>query len=71
MVLFTTGLTLADVRGKLLIVVRPTQNDEDEPEDWTNVTNNITGINADRVLVVNGCGTGKDKWGARGYTING
>lgn len=71
LVLFTTGLTLADVRGKLLIVVRPTQNDEDEPEDWTNVMNNITGTNADRVLVVNGCGTGKDKWGARGYTING
>ena len=71
LVLFTTGLTLADVRGKLLIVVRPTQNDEDETEDWTNVMNNITGTNADRVLVINGCGTGKDKWGARGYTING
>ena len=26
--------------------------------------------NGDKILVVNGCGTGKDKWGARGYTIN-
>ena len=69
--LFEQGLTLEDIRGKLLIVVRPTQNDEDTEQDWTNVMNNITGVNADRVLVINGCGTGKDKWGARGYTING
>lgn len=27
--------------------------------------------NGDKILVVNGCGTGKDKWGARGYTIDG
>ena len=71
LVLFEQGLTLEDIRGKLLIVVRPTQNDEDTEQDWTNVMNNITGVNADRVLVINGCGTGKDKWGARGYTING
>ena len=71
LVLFQPGLTLGDVRGKLLIVVRPTQNDEDTESDWTEVTDAITGENADRVLVINGCGTGKDKWGARGYTING
>lgn len=71
LVLFQPGLTLGDVRGKLLIVVRPNQLDEDNDEDWTNVTSAITGENADRVLVVNGCGTSKDKWGARGYTING
>lgn len=71
LVLFQPGLTLGDVRGKLLIVVRPTQNDEDDASDWTSVMNAIQGDNADRVLVVNGCGTGKDKWGARGYTING
>ena len=27
--------------------------------------------NGDKILVVNGCGTAKDTWGARGYTING
>lgn len=71
LVLFQPGLTLGDVRGKLLIVVRPTQNDEDAESDWDNVMAAITGDNADRVLVINGCGTGKDKWGARGYTIDG
>lgn len=69
--LFQPGMTLGDVRGKLLIVVRPTQNDEDAESDWDNVMAAITGDNADRVLVINGCGTGKDKWGARGYTIDG
>ncbi len=69
--LFQPGMTLGDVRGKLLIVVRPTQNDEDAESDWNNVMAAITGDNADRVLVINGCGTGKDKWGARGYTIDG
>lgn len=71
LVLFQPGLTLGDVRGKLLIVVRPTQNDEDAESAWDDVTDAITGENADRVLVINGCGTGKDKWGARGYTIDG
>lgn len=69
--LFQPGMTLGDVRGKLLIVVRPTQNDEDAESAWDNVMAAITGDNADRVLVINGCGTGKDKWGARGYTIDG
>ena len=71
LVLFQPGMTLGDVRGKLLIVVRPTQNDEDAESAWDNVMAAITGDNADRVLVINGCGTGKDKWGARGYTIDG
>lgn len=69
--LFQPGMTLGDVRGKLLIVVRPTQNDEDAESAWDNVMAAITGDNADRVLVINGCGTGKDKWAARGYTIDG
>lgn len=37
---------------------------------WEAILNQVTGTNAGKILVVNGCGTGKDKWGARGYTIN-
>lgn len=64
-------------RGKLMIVVRPNSMYEkdgagdDEVEIWTAIKDKITGDNASEILVVNGCGTGKDKWGARGYTING
>lgn len=38
---------------------------------WEAILKQVTGTNAGKILVVNGCGTGKDKWGARGYTING
>lgn len=69
LVLFSPGLTLNDAKGKLMIVVRPTQNDEDDDSDWTSVKNAVTGKNASKILVIDGCGTGKDKWGARGYMI--
>ena len=72
-------------RGKLMIVVRPNQLDESDyihvsggtrgaeqnEAVWTAINGQVTGTNADKILVVNGCGTGKDKWGARGYTIDG
>ena len=64
-------------RGKLMIVVRPNslyEKDDAGSGDsaiWTAINEKITGDNAGKILVVNGCGTGKDKWGARGYTING
>lgn len=38
---------------------------------WEAILDEVTGTNAGMILVVNGCGTGKDKWGARGYTIDG
>lgn len=44
---------------------------------WTAIDNVVKNTktddgkyNGDKILVVNGCGTGKDKWGARGYTID-
>lgn len=69
LVLFSPDLTLENARNKLMIVVRPTQNDEDASSAWTNVINNIKGTNADKVLAINGCGTAKDRWGARGYEL--
>lgn len=38
---------------------------------WEAILDEVTGTSAGKILVVNGCGTGKDKWGARGYTIDG
>lgn len=80
-----TGAVSTGARGKLMIVVRPNQLDEtdynhvsagtrraDQNEAvWNAINGQVTGTNADKILVVNGCGTGKDKWGARGYTIDG
>lgn len=80
-----TGAVSTGARGKLMIVVRPNQLDESDYNHvsggtrdaeqneavWTAIIGQVTGKNAGKILVVNGCGTGKDKWGARGYTIDG
>lgn len=80
-----TGAVSTGARGKLMIVVRPNQLDETDYDHvsggtrradkneavWNAIIGQVTGTNADKILVVNGCGTGKDKWGARGYTIDG
>lgn len=74
------GAVSTGARGKLMIVVRPNQLDEKDGGSnssvnnelhWKNIKNEITNTAAEKVLVVNGCGTGRDKWGARGYKING
>ena len=67
-VLYSPTLTMKDARGKVMIIVRPTQLDED---DDTSRKNALDAVGARSILVVDGCGTGKDKWGRRGYNING
>lgn len=66
-VLYSPNLTMAQARGKVMILVRPTQLDED---DDTSRSNALTAVGSRSILVVDGCGTGKDKWGRRGYKIN-
>lgn len=74
--LYEPDLTLGDVRGKVLVLVRIHQKDEGDNGD----TNDATGIslamdhinNADcPFVIISDCGTAKDRWGARGYQING
>ena len=67
-VLYSPDLTMKEARGKVMIVARPTQLDED---DDTSRKNALDAVSTHKILVVDGCGTGKDKWGRRGYKING
>ena len=67
-VLYSPKLTMKEARGKTMIVVRPTQLDED---DATSRSNALTAVGTRSILVVDGCGTGKDKWGRRGYKVDG
>lgn len=69
LVKYSPNLFLEEAQGKLMIVVRPTQNDEDDTSEWTAVQNAITGTHAKNILVINGCGTAKDRWGSRGYKV--
>ena len=73
LVVYSPELTLGESRGKLMIVARVNQQDEsDGNTDWnTAFTNAKTALGARPALLVNGCGTSKDRWGARGYKVNG
>lgn len=64
--LYEPGLTLGDVRGKILTIVRLNQRDE---KDGSTFAAAVTALSETPFLLVDGCGTAKDKWGARGYTI--
>lgn len=61
---YTKDLSLKDARGKLILICRPNQRDEND-----NGTYSSSSFDANHVTVVNGCGTAKDRWGARGYEI--
>lgn len=65
-VLYTPDITMGDVRGQILTIVRLNQRDE---KDGGNFEDAKTALKDCPFLIVDGCGTAKDKWGARGYTI--
>lgn len=65
-VLYTPDITMGDVRGKILTIVRLNQRDEKDGGNFADATNALKDC---PFLIVDGCGTAKDKWGARGYTI--
>ena len=62
--LFRPGLSIGDVRGKMMFILRPTSEDEDELGDATRAT-----IADKDFLVVEGWGSLQDKWKKRGYPV--
>lgn len=48
-----------------------TQTTNNDSLIWRAIKAQITGNATEKILAVDGCGTAKDKWGARGYKING
>lgn len=82
--LFTPDLTISEVQNKVLILCRINQEGEGEPTETTesgnspslntdNTTKNFT-IASEQlkdypVVLINGCGTAKDKWARRGWHI--
>ena len=67
---YSSGLTLEQARGKVILVCRPNQNGEDDSSVWGDVKTALNNGSCNgNVTVVNGCGSGKDRWGARGYQV--
>ena len=71
---YKPDLTLAQAKGKVMIFCRINQKDERDNGDTTEktafelATSTLSGTN---ITLINGCGTGKDRWGSRGYKVNG
>ena len=68
--LYTPDASLSSLRGKVLVLLRMDQTDEKDGGDISTAMTNINTAGCPFV-VVEGCGTAKDRWGARGYQING
>ena len=65
---YTPTLTLGQARGKVMIFCRINQRDESDGGTFADATTTLAGTN---ITLIDGCGTGKDRWGARGYKVNG
>ena len=78
LVKYSPDLTLAEAKGKIIVIVRPTQLGEDSDNEISGALTAAAKVDAgggktmsDYILIVSGCGTAKDKWGTRGYSNNG
>ena len=81
--LYTPTMKLSEAAGHVLVMARVNQTDEGEStgdsnlgnnslaDASTNWTNAKTAIGTHPVILIDGCGTAKDRWGARGYTLDG
>lgn len=65
---YTPDLTLDEAKGNVMIFCRINQKDEPEDGSFTDATTTLAGTN---ITLIDGCGTGKDRWGSRGYKVNG
>lgn len=77
---YKPDLTLADAKGKVMVFCRINQKDEADAENVT-ADDGETVLNAfqqasvklagTNITLIDGCGTGKDRWGSRGYKVKG
>lgn len=72
---YTPELTMKEARGHIMVLVRINQQDEKDGANGnnelnTNFSSASTTLSTYPFVLINGCGTAKDRWGARGYKIN-
>lgn len=62
-VLYSPTLTVGDVRGKMMLIARPSQEGEDSDE----IVEKSVALGGYKILTIKGWGTLMDKWWRRGY----
>lgn len=65
---YTPDMTLADAQNKIMVLVRLNQKDEKDNGSFAGASAALEGY---PFVLIDGCGTAKDRWGARGYKVNG
>lgn len=65
---YTPDLTLEEARGNIMIFCRINQKDEDDDGSFAEASKILSETN---ITLIDGCGTGKDRWGSRGYKVQG
>lgn len=65
---YTQTLTLDNSKGNLILICRPNQNNENDNGSFATAQSSGY-LPTDKVTAINGCGTAKDRWGARGYKV--
>lgn len=71
---YTPSLTLDQARGNVMVFCRINQKDETDNGDTADSTAfelATTTLKDTKITLIDGCGTGKDRWGSRGYKVNG
>lgn len=76
---YTPSLTLDQARGNVMIFCRINQKDETDNGDTQDENGNLVRafdlatktLENTNITLIDGCGTGKDRWGSRGYKVNG
>ena len=65
---YKPDLKMSAARGNVMIFCRINQKDETDNGSWDDAKAALDGTN---ITLINGCGTAKDRWGSRGYKVNG
>lgn len=65
---YTPDLTLEKAKGNVMIFCRINQKDENDNGSFAEASTILSGTN---ITLIDGCGTGKDRWGSRGYKVQG
>ncbi|MDO4758251.1 MAG: hypothetical protein Q4A18_03180 [Rikenellaceae bacterium] len=72
---YTPDLKLKNAGGKIMILVRMNQTDEPEGGNRERAREYFAAgcetLKGTPFVIIDGCGTGKDRWGARGYKRDG
>lgn len=63
---YTPNITLKEARGKVMVFCRINQKDEEDDGSFSEASTILSGTN---ITLIDGCGTGKDRWGSRGYKV--